>query len=261
VVDHLDLEVRKEERAYLDRLTARLTKLGPVQVTPALLDGEDVAQTVYARAAAGADLVVMSTHGRGPFQRFWLGSVADDLVRRLPVPVLLVRPKPAAPDFTGEPALKHFVIPLDDTPLAEQVLEPALDVGGLMGASYTLLRVIRPAVRVNYLPEGSTLTGMMSSLLEQIQAAQKEMEKEANSYLDGVVAKVRSSGLTVRTRVAVDEQPAVGVLRQAEELSASAIALATHGRRGLSRMVLGSVADKVVRGTNVPVLLYRPRHP
>jgi nucleotide-binding universal stress UspA family protein len=261
VVDHLDLEVRKEERAYLDRVARRLTKQSPVGVTPALLEGDDVAESLYARAAGGADLVVLSTHGRGPLQRFWLGSVADDLVRRVPVPVLLVRPKPAPPDFTAEPALKHFLIPLDGTPLAEQVVGPALDVGGLMGASFTLLRVIKPALRVNYLPEGSTLTGMMSAMLERVQADQKQMEQEARSYLEGVAEKARARGVPVQLRVAVDEQPAVGILRQAEEVFAGALALATHGRRGLSRIVLGSVADKVVRGTTLPVLLYRPRQP
>jgi nucleotide-binding universal stress UspA family protein len=88
--------------------------------------------------------VAMSTHGRGPLSRFWLGSVADALMRRLPVPLLLVRPQEGAPDLSEEPPLRRILIPLDGSALAEEVLAPALALGGLVGAEYTLLWVVRP---------------------------------------------------------------------------------------------------------------------
>ena len=62
------------------------------------------------------DLVVMTTHGRGPIARFWLGSIADELVRVLPMPLLLLRPPEMLPDFTVEPPLNNILIPLDSSP-------------------------------------------------------------------------------------------------------------------------------------------------
>jgi nucleotide-binding universal stress UspA family protein len=258
VMDDLEITLRREERAYLDGVVRRLEDEATVPATAALLEG-DVAQAVQTRAvAAGVDLVVLSTHGRGALGRFWLGSVADELVRHLPMPVLLARPGEGPANLGSPPPLKQILLPLDGTPLAEQMIEPALTLGGLMGAAFTLLRVVKPAVRINYLPEGSTLEGMTDNYLERIHAQQKQLHDEAQGYLDGVAARLRSRAVGVEARVVVEEQPAVGILRQARAHGADLIAMETHGRRGLSRLLLGSVADKVVRGGTLPVLLHRP---
>ena len=71
--------------------------------------------------------------------------------------------------------------------------------------------------------------------------------------------RLRGRGLHVQTRVAEAETPAPAILDAAKEVGADLIALATHGRRGIKRLLLGSVADKVVRGGGLPVLLLRPR--
>lgn len=88
----------------------------------------------------------MTTHGRGPVSRLLLGSVADRLVREVPIPVLLVRPHEAAPDLASEPVLRHILVALDGSALAEQVLEPVVALGTLMQADYSLLRVYGPLV-------------------------------------------------------------------------------------------------------------------
>ena len=88
-----------------------------------------------------AGLVVMTTHGRGAVSRFWLGSVADKLVRQLPMPVLLVRPHEPAPDFAHPPIFRRALIPLDGSTLAEQILPHALGLGGLTQAEFTLFQV------------------------------------------------------------------------------------------------------------------------
>jgi nucleotide-binding universal stress UspA family protein len=84
------------------------------------------------------------------------------------------------------------------------------------------------------------------------------LRKSAGDYLDGVAKKLRADSANVKTIVAEDQQPGVAILREAEACGANLIALETHGRRGLTRMMLGSVADKVLRGASVPVLLQRP---
>src|SRR5262249_30980903 len=99
VMDSVDLHMRQDERAYLADVARRLRHAGPVAVEIALMDGEVVpALREYAQQQF-IDLVVMSTHGRGALGRFWLGSVADELLRELPRPAILIRPHDGKPDF------------------------------------------------------------------------------------------------------------------------------------------------------------------
>jgi nucleotide-binding universal stress UspA family protein len=260
-IDHLDLEVRKQELAYLDVTARRLNAWPPVPAAVILLDGDPAPALEGHATSSGVDLVVMSTHGRGPLGRFWLGSVADELVRRLPVPLLLVRPHDGAPDLSREPAPQHLLLPLDGTPLAEQILEPAVALGSLTGARFTLVRVVKPSLGVGHLSDGGTRDGMTAALLGQVEAAQKRLQDEAQAYLDGVAEWLRERGLKVQTRVVVEGHPAAAILREARAQAADLIALETHGRGGLSRLLLGSVADKLVRGGTAPVLVSRPRLP
>ncbi|HZY89719.1 MAG TPA: universal stress protein [Gemmataceae bacterium] len=245
-----------QARAYLEGLLQRLGGVADVAVTPTVLEGEVVSQVKDFAARAEVDLVVMATHGRGPLARFWLGSVADELVRQLPLPLLLVRPREKPPDPRGGPDLGRVLLPLDGSPLAERALEPAVALGGA-GATYTLLRVVKPALLPAYAPEGRSLEREAKGLLDQIEALQQRLLAEAEEYLAGVAGRLRAQGLQVQTRVAVEEQPAVAILREAADARAGLIALGTHGRRGLARLFLGSVADKVVRGAAVPVLVHR----
>lgn len=150
-LDHLELALKKEERNYLDEIAHKLAALAPaLTFHPVLLAGEAAGVIEEYVEREKIDLVVMSTHGRGALGRFWLGSVADDLVRHLAVPILLVRPGDEPVDLGKEPVLARFLLPLDGTPLAEQILEPAAKFAELVGAEYTLVRVVHPIGRLNY---------------------------------------------------------------------------------------------------------------
>jgi nucleotide-binding universal stress UspA family protein len=254
-----DPALRRHSQAYLDGVVRRLQGLagGQAEVTSALVEGS-VAEALHGHAlAAGADLVVMTTHGRGPLARAWLGSVADVLIRRLRVPVLLVRPHEGAPDAPAPPAVRHVLVPLDGSPLAEQVLEPALALGCLTDARYTLLRVIPPVIMAPYDPTYPPLSGL-EGLLQQMQGMHTQDRQDAEAYLARVAEDLRIRGLRVSVQVMVHEVPAVAILEAARGHADGVVALATHGRTGLPRLFLGSVADKVVRGSADPVLVYRP---
>jgi nucleotide-binding universal stress UspA family protein len=84
-----------------------------------------------------------------------------------------------------------------------------------------------------------------------------ELRKEAADYLEKVAGRLRAEGLSVQTRVNVEEQPGVAIL-DAGKPPIDMIAIETHGRGGLSRLLLGSVADKVIRGSKLPILVHRP---
>jgi nucleotide-binding universal stress UspA family protein len=258
---NLELELRQHnltmQQAYLDEVVQRLKEAAKdIHVSTRVLEG-DIAAALRAHATdSGADLVVMTTHARGPLGRFWLGSVADELVRRLPMPVLLVRPCEGPPVFEPEPLLKHILIPLDGEPFAEQILEPALELGRLLGADFTLLRVIKPVFPITYPVDNASMAQVAQAVIERTQEMQEQVRLGAQDYLERLAMPLRAKGLCMLTRVEVEDKPALAILHQAGAIDL--IALETHGRRGLSRVLLGSVADKVIRGSNLPVLVHRP---
>jgi nucleotide-binding universal stress UspA family protein len=249
----LETKSRKQERAYLEAVANKLTAAGAGPVATALVDGPVLAALCTHVAETTADLVVMTTHGRGPLARFWLGSVADGLVRRLAVPLLLVRPgepEEDEADLKQDQVLRHLLIPLDGTPHAEAILRPALALGALMGAAYTLVRVIEPVPVVGLDVPGYAAAGVDEALVERLQT-------QSHDYLNRVAGRLREQGAKVQTQVIVNQLAPGAILSEAVTRRHDAIALETHGRGGLSRLFLGSVADKVVRGATVPVLVHR----
>jgi nucleotide-binding universal stress UspA family protein len=242
-----DAWLQRQPQAYLDDLSRRLAKATGVPVTPVFLQGPDIAEALCEVAAAGTDLVVMATHGRGPLGRLWYGSVADVLRRRLSVPLLLVRGHDAPADLTSDPVVRHVLIPLDGSETAEQALEPALTLGTLTGADHTLLRAVplRPDYSVGY--------GRLAQKL-----AGGRRRTEAAGYVRQVAERLGGRTNRVHPRVMHDERPvARAILEYAREHDVDLIALASRGRRGLARLFRSSVADRVVRGANVPVLVIR----
>jgi nucleotide-binding universal stress UspA family protein len=194
----------------------------------------------------------MTTHGRGPLSRFWLGSVADALVRSLTVPILLVRPTSEPADLTRDVVMRQILIPLDGSRHAEAILGPALEIGQIMGAAFTLLRVVEPIPVLGYDVFGYAPAGPDVALLDKLQ-------EEANQYLNNVASRLQKPGLHVRTLVQMNPSPAGAILAASDPQLQDLVALETHGRGGPSRMLLGSVADKVIRGAVGPVLVHRSK--
>jgi nucleotide-binding universal stress UspA family protein len=243
----LDRQVQEGEEAYLKALQKRLSTEENLPVSATLLTGGIAPAVAEQVRATGADLVVLTTHARGPVARFWLGSVADRLIRTLDVPLLLVPPQVegAAPR-----EIRRIMVPLDRSPLAESVLEVARGFGRPFGASYLLYHAIEPPLPI---------VDPMGAMAEMPDPALVEgMRSVAMRYLEGVAARLRDQGEEIATLVSEEPVAARGILDQAAAEHADVIAIATHGAGGVSRALLGSVADKVIRAGTVPVLVYRP---
>jgi nucleotide-binding universal stress UspA family protein len=257
--DSLEHLTKQHEHDYLDEVVSRLKAVSPVPLSSSLVEGDIPTMIRAAVPSTQADLVVMTTHGRSPLGRFWLGSVADHLVRDLPAPLLLVRPHDVHPDLSQEPVLKHLLLPLDGTPLAEQMIEPAIALGSLMDADYTLLRVIRPPTPWSFPTDAGSLGERIQAALARLDKLEHQLRQEATDYLERMAERLRQRSLRVTTHVVMAEQPASAIiLHEANPPAVDLIALETHARHGLSRLLLGSVADKVIRGAAVPVLVQRP---
>ena len=198
-----------------------------------------------------ADLVVMATHGRGALTRAWLGSTADAFVRHADQPVLLVRPPEDADSELGsDVAFKRILVPLDGSPLSESELDLAKGVARLFGAELLLARIVSYPVEIAspYLPH----------TVQMNQRIVDEAKDVAQDYLDVIAARLRAEDFAVRTFVEVDAQPGHAIAHMAETLGADLVVMATHGRSGLRRALLGSTTDKVIRGVHVPMLVRRP---
>lgn len=242
----LDEEFRERSREYLGRVADVVASRGEVRVHTRLLVGR--AATMLERAAweGEVDMVVMSTHGRGGFERAWLGSVADEVVRRLEVPVLLVRPRDGG-DPSRRPSFDRILVALDGSILSEQILPHAAALGLPGRTHYTLLRVVPPELVVG---------GHVFRLDEE---RARELVQKAEAYLHGVARALGPRAAEVRTLATKHVAPAAAILDAAREDDAELIAMTTHGYGGLKRLLLGSTADKVVRAAETPVLLFRPR--
>lgn len=241
-----DVQLWDEEKKYLLSVVDRLKKAGLEKVSAHVLEGP-ITETLQEHALGeGSDLIVMTTHGHGPASRFWLGSVADQLVHRVSMPLLLIRTREEVPPPVSEPEVRNVLVALDGTPAAEQILEPAGTLAKLLGASCTLLRVV-PLVMPHVV---YTEAAVGATLADKLRA-------EAHVYLQRVADSLRDHGFAVQTHIIAHAHPATAILDEAASGEYDLVALETHGRGGLPRLFLGSVADKVVRGASIPVLVHR----
>jgi len=244
----VELILRKSQREYLLGVSARIKGAQQIQVATAMLNGSPApALRDYVRDL-GVDLVVMTTHGRGGIQRAWLGSVADQLVRSLESPLLLIRPQEGA---AAAPPVEEILVPLDGSRRAEAALPAAVSLASLLGARLALVQAVQPLVIVTDPP-----MPFPRGFDEELTALRR---REAQDYLDGIAEQVTGLGVPA-SGAAVLGAGAFDTIQAAAHAPATGmVALATHGRGGLRRLVLGSVADKLVRAGDLPVLVTRPR--
>jgi nucleotide-binding universal stress UspA family protein len=241
----LDERHRAEQEASVTKLAQRTRKLTSVQVEAQFAHGRIVPTLVEQAKTLRAGLIVASTHGRGGIQRFWLGSVADGLVRHATVPVLLVRGnRPAPKRVAGAPPFSRVLVPLDGSARAEEAVEAACALLHGVSARLTLLHVVHP------------MTAAAAAASELPHAPEQEV---VATYLEPVARRFASDHVDVRSDVRVDANVARVVLEAAESHDAELIAIAGQGMSGVQRFIVGSVADKLIRTSPVPVLVVPPR--
>jgi nucleotide-binding universal stress UspA family protein len=247
----IDLAMRKAERDYLRGLAAQLRDRSSLKISSVTLDGSTEQALVKYIQDIGADLVAMTTHGRGGVRGGWLGSVADHLVRKLDVPVIVTRAREGAGFLTAPPKIREILVPLDGSPLGEAALAPATAVAGLFDAELVLVQVVPPLSAGSLLPD-TLSTGYDTEII----ALQR---KGAQDYLEDLSEDLQERGTRVKTTVVVGHTVGEALINLAHPERFDLVAIATHGRSGVQRLMLGSVADKLIRAARAPVLVIRPR--
>ncbi|MFN2566821.1 MAG: universal stress protein [Gemmatimonadaceae bacterium] len=247
-VEEMRREAERSLRATADRVAAGTG----LAVTPVVIDsGLPAALVDYVRGS-GADLVVMTTHDRGRLEQLLLGSVAASVVRRGGAPVLLVRADEESPPGDRPPKLRRLLIPLDGSEFAAQVIPHALKIATVNHMEITLLSVVDPTLGM-----ASQAMGEGASTSDPSRSAGQAADPAA-TFLERAAESLRDRALTVRTRVVSHRQAPDAIVMYAGEQGIDLIAMTTHGRSGLGRLVAGSVAEAVLRTSPAPVLMYRP---
>ena len=247
-------DMLEEERArlesYLNGTAGELSARCASPVKHGLLFGPPApAIGAYARANA-IDLIVTTTHGRSGLKRLALGSVAEEILRSVAVPVLLFPPETAVVDHPA--SFGSVLVALDGTAGGGLVVDAAAALGSLArSTAYTLVHVIeQPSpvlARIARYPEH-----WAPDWREQRVAA-------AQSMLQAMGGKLRAVGCTAFTRVLAGRHVSQQILASARICQSDLIVMGTHAPTGAERLLLGSVADDVIRHTDRPVLVVPTR--
>jgi nucleotide-binding universal stress UspA family protein len=198
-----------------------------------------VAPALQAAAGEAGTLLCMASHGRTGLRRVVLGSVAEAVVRTASRPVLVVGPAGRVVPLHGERAT--MVICSDGSARAEQVLDPAIAFARDLALVACVVEVIGP-------DEDVALAGGPPP---------EPLRRLAERRGQDLCRRLADAGIPATNRVLFGADAARSIIAAADDLGACYIALATHGRAGVARHALGSVAAAVVRAAPCPVLVQR----
>lgn len=252
-------------RAYLQHTLAK-SALEGIGVTTEVRAGRVARQILQCAEDQQGDLIVMCSHGTTGLKRWLLGSVAQKIVHNSTIPVLIVREDHPLPLERQKTPAEPFqvLVPLDGSPLAEAALLPAAQVCVALSATHTgilhLVRVVEPMVAMR------DVAGAIATLNE-------EDMKQASTYLREVIQRLNEKEfapfhLTIKSTAILGTDIASTILEMARDgdyvegqggvRGSGMIAMSTHGRNGLAYWIMGSIAERVLSATALPMLVVRP---
>ena len=244
-LDIVESGMKQQGLEYLDSLAGSFPE--SVAVNCSAMIGKP-AEAIVGRAAADPEIfIIMATHGRSEVERWLLGSVAHKVLLTTANPLLLVRPSEKL-ENTGVAPLKEIVVPLDGSGLAEKILPHAEALARSMDLKIVLLRAYE-------LPAASYYESDM--YMPDWGALARVIRENAQEYLDELQQRLEAEGLRRVSTLLIQGDAARSIIDIAKETPENLVALCTHGRSGVGRLVLGSVADRVVRHSGGPVLVIR----
>lgn len=228
-----------------------------------------IAQTLLSYAETyKSDLIVMCSHGYSGLKRWMLGSIADKVTRLAPVPVLVLREQGPALIAQGEEGQSICaLVTLDGSPVAETVLEPAVQLVAALSApahgSLHLMSVV----------DMPMTEGKWKSQANSGMASIEKAKEDAALYLMGVISTLqRGSGAEAQVKltasVVTDIDVAGAIIKEAENTENTSaqgtggysfIAMSTHGRGGVERWITGSITERTLHSTRLPLLIVRPQ--
>ena len=193
-------------------------------------------------------LIAMATHGMSGLRRWLMGSVTSKVVQHAANPLLIIRPTEKA-DPVIPASLRTIIVPLDGSALAEKALPTVIGLAKPLKLEVQLVRAYTPAAETYIIADGV--------IAQSTAQFNENIKSEAETYLDGKVQALRAEGLDNVISTAVLGDAATEIIDFAIRTENNLVAMSTHGRSGVGRWLLGSVAEKVVQHSQDPVLLIR----
>jgi nucleotide-binding universal stress UspA family protein len=246
----MEQDLREGIRTYLSKIAESL-RMDALRATFKVLDGDPAEQILKEAGRVPDTLIALSTHGRSGLGRLVMGSVADRVVHHAGSPVLIVRAKEAAAG-SGTPTFSSIIVPLDGSATAEQALPLAGELARALSLEMLLLRAVP-------LPTMYVGGGFAMDNAQVMQVALTAAEAEAKEYLSRAAQAQRRAGVAGVSQRVLIGHPANAILDTAHSVPGSMTVMTSHGRSGVGRWLLGSVADHVVRHSHGPVLLVRAK--
>lgn len=255
----------KRASAYLDEILLRYEVDMAGIKTEKIVTSGTASPTIFEEAnLQHADLIVLCSRGETGLKRWVFRSVAQQAVRYSPVPILVLNEHGDFPPFTHQKHLLRILVPLDGSLLAETALEPTIRLMALLaGSTQTALHLLE-VIDIPF-PYGKL---RVHSEVDQMM--QKEELQKARQYLHDVTTRLLAHlpvefNLTITSAVMVHKDIAKTILAEAEPAEEELrrepydlIAIATHGRGRLQRLLMGSVTEQLLGATKLPLLIVRP---
>ena len=245
--------------AYLNRIKASIEGVGtPVYCT---VHEEDPASHIIIEAEKVPDtLIAMATHGRSGPTRWVLGSVTDKVVHATSRPLLIIRAVPQD-SFSTDVKLKTVLVPVDGSPLAEQVLPHVMGLAKSLRLKVILVRITTSVGEHHRYLDRHPVNASATVYYGPYEEFFKETDARAMQYLLKVKEELRQMGVSSVEETLLHGDPGGAIVDLAREIPNSLVAMTTHGRSGLGRWLLGSVAAQAVRHSGVPVVVIRAVEP
>lgn len=231
-----------QAEAVLDAAEASVRTSG-VPVRRAELDGAAAEEILALARTASADLIVMGTHGRRGLYRMAVGSTAEAVIRGAAVPVFVATQ--ACENLPNARALSHALVAVDGSPASHAAVTFAAEIARVEGCRITLCNVVEPP---SFHWDDLDRSAFLEKELEEKGRAELAAERTRAAAFGAAADSVMRTGDAVTSIVA-----------EARTVAADCIILGTHGRAGIPRFVIGSVAEGVLRSSRLPVCTIRSK--
>jgi nucleotide-binding universal stress UspA family protein len=246
-LDQLAEDETRRRREYLEKIAPSFAN---GQIDCRILKGNPESSIVEYAAQNPAAIIAMATHGRSGLNRWLLGSVAEKVLRSTSNPLLLIRSMPTAVT-EQQVSIQSIMVPLDGSALAESVLPPVSKLAKKLYAEMVLFRAYN--IPPGFYEAGGGFAIDLDRLLAQTEA-------DVLTYLEEKKAALKKAGVGSVTIASRQGYDADEIINYAGNRPDRLIAMCSHGRSGVRRWAVGSVAETVVRHCSSPVLVFRAPH-
>jgi len=213
-----------------------------------ILDGEPAAEIIDYAAKNDIRIIVMATHGRSGVMLWAVGSVANKVLQRISMPMLLIRANVPAPRPSGKVMFGKILVPLDGSSVGEAALPYVEELTKKLESEVILLQVV-PNGHWTHTVGGLDYVRFPEHQLESLKKRAREYLEEVRTRLSGTKAILSSE---VRVGHTAEE-----IVKFARETDTRLVAMSTHGRSGIGEWIFGGVAHKILHTGSTPLLLVR----